>query len=471
MAMLVGCSTIRLRSPWPLSNRQLPSLLAALLAALLLLWGGTALARPHAVRVSVLMPAPFVDASAPLVAEFNRRHADLQISLARGPLDTEAISDLAIGSLLLGSTPYDLLLMDVSWTARYAAAGWLVPLEDLLGSDALDAMVPGARLGNAFGGHLWRMPLTGDTGLLYWRTDLMERPPRTTEELERIARQLQASGRVRWGYVWQGRQYEGLSCVMLEAIHAFGGRWWQPAEGRAGGFTALDGPGAVRAASWLDALVRDGVSPAAVADFAENEALQLFAAGDAAFLRNWPYAWREIEKGGGPVVGKVGVSPVVSAPGERSGGTLGTWGLSLLAGSPHPQQAAEVIRWFTGPEVQKALVLDQGYAPTWAALYEDADLKQRHPLLEVQRQALAQGPLVRPLTPLYAQLSDLLQRQVNGLLTGAGDPAGTMALAQQQSQLLVAAATGQALGQSPMPHATAPERVGQPATAAGLHQP
>ena len=425
--------------------RAVTLVLAALLLSLsLALLPGSlrALAQTQATTVRVLMPSPFVDATAPLVAAFNREHRALRIEVARGPLDTEAMSDLAIGSLLLGSTPYDLLLMDVSWTARYVAAGWLVPLEGLLGDDALDAMVPGARLGNAFGGHLWRMPLTGDTGLLYWRTDLMERPPRTTEELEQIARQLQRDGKVRWGYVWQGRQYEGLSCVMLEAIHAFGGRWWQPGEGRAGGHTDLAGDGAVRAAAWLDSLVRTGVSPAAVADFAENEALQLFAAGDAAFLRNWPYAWREIEKGGGPVVGKVGVSPVVSAPGQTSGGTLGTWGLSLLKGSAHPQQAAEVIRWFTGPDTQKALVLDQGYAPTWAALYEDPELQRRHPLLEVQRQALAQGPLVRPLTPLYAQLSDLLQRQVNGMLTSTRPAASVMQTAQEQSEVLVASAAG-----------------------------
>ena len=229
---------------------------------------------------------------------------------------------------------------------------------------------------------------------------------------------------------------------MLEVIHAFGGRWWQEGPGRAGGHTELGSPEAIRAADWLLSLIHNGVSPAAVADFAENEALQLFAAGDAAFLRNWPYAWREIEKGGGPVVGKVGVSTVVSAPGERSGGTLGTWGLSLLKGSAHPREAAEVIRWFTGPDTQKALVLDQGYAPTWASLYADPELQLRHPLLEVQRQALEQGPLVRPLTPLYAQLSDLMQRQVNGMLTGTGDAALAMDKAQRLSGVLVSSAAG-----------------------------
>jgi len=421
------------------------ALAGLLLGLVLILLPAGLLARPvaAATTVRVLMPSPFVDSTAPLVASFNREHPHLRIEVARGPLDTEAMSDLAIGGLLLGDTAYDLLLMDVSWTAKYVAAGWLVPLEGLLGDDALEAMVPGARTGNAFGGHLWRMPLTGDTGLLYWRTDLMAEPPRTTTELEAVSRRLQAEGKVRWGYVWQGRQYEGLSCVMLEMIHAFGGQWWQSGSGRAGGQTELDSPGAIAAADWLVHLVRSGVSPAAVADFAENESLQLFAAGDAAFLRNWPYAWREIERGGGPVVGKVGVSTVVSAPGFRSGGTLGTWGLSLLAGSPHPEAAAEVIRWFTGPETQKALVLDQGYAPTWASLYEDPELKRKHPLLAVQRQALEQGPEVRPLTPLYAQLSDLLQRQINGLITAEGSAADAMARAQSQSAVLLESAAGQ----------------------------
>ena len=112
------------------------------------------------------MPAPFAAATSELVAEYNASQGTIRIEVEQGPLDTEAISDLAISSLLLGDTPYDLLLMDVTWTPKYAAAGWLEPLEPWLGDNALDPLVPGAQLGNAFGGHLWRMPLLADTGLL-----------------------------------------------------------------------------------------------------------------------------------------------------------------------------------------------------------------------------------------------------------------------------------------------------------------
>jgi multiple sugar transport system substrate-binding protein len=428
--------------PLPPVPRFLRRLLTVTAAALLLLLLPAAAREASSasaeITVRVLLPAPFHDATTRELPQFRRDHPGVNLELVRGPLDTDAIQDLAIGSLLLGETPFDIMMMDVSWMPLFTAAGWLSPLEPYLGTDMLAAMEPGARPGNSFDGHLWRMPYSGDTGLLFWRTDLMPQPPRTTDELVRISRDLQRSGRVRWGYLWQGRQYEGLSCVMLEVIHAFGGRWWNAASGR----TELDQPPALQAARWLEDLVREGITPPSVAGFAENEALQQFAAGEAAFLRNWPYAWKVIENGGGAVVGHVGVAPVVVAPGQEAGGTLGTWGFSLLRGSAHPREAAEAIRWLTGPEMQRSLALNEGYAPTWTALYEDAALQKGAPLLAVQRQALAAGPLLSPPTPLYAQLSDVMQRQANAMITGQSDAVSAMTAAQERSDALIQAMTG-----------------------------
>ena len=396
---------------------------------------------PSPLTVRVLMPASFADATAEPVKRFNAAHRDLQVEVVRGPLDGDTLSDLAVSGLLLGDTPYDLLLIDQTWTARYAAAGWLAPLEPLLGEDALDGMVAGARLATRFDGHLWRFPLQGDTGLLYWRTDLMDRPPRDTAELESISRRLQRHGRVRWGYLWQGRQYEGLSCVVSEALQAFGAHWWEPGRGVVGGRPSLEGPEAVAAVRWLQHLILSGISPPAVVGFAENEALQLFAAGEAAFLRNWPYAYALLQEGGGPVAGHVGVTTLVGAPGQRGAGTLGSWGLALLRSSPHPREAASVLRWLGGEEVQRHLAQRYGYAPTWTSLYEDESLQRDLPLLAVQRRAL-EGAVVRPVTPLYAQLSDVLQRQVNGLLSGGGSPAAAITTSQGQSELVLRAAAG-----------------------------
>ncbi len=409
-------------------------LLVTLTAALLIGFG--ALARARVEPVSVLMPAPFADASADLVQEFNSSHQGIELTVTRGPLETEAVSDLAISSLLLGNSPYDLLLMDVTWTPKYATAGWLEPLESWLGTEAMEDLAPGAELGNAFSGHLWRFPLVADMGLLYWRTDLMEAPPRTPAELVAISRQLQQEGRVEWGYVWQGKQYEGLSCVYLEVLRGFGGSWLvhdQP---------QLDSPAALAATGWLQDLVRQGVTPAAVANMGEPEALQLFQAGDAAFMRNWPYAWAELNKPESPLRGKVAFTTMVSDVGNPHAATQGSWGFSLLAGSKHKAAAVEVLRYLTSAEAQKQLNLRWGYTPTRLSVFEDPELLAANPALGDLQQALA-ASVLRPLSPVYAQLSDLLYRELNTVITGDRADQTAMQQVQSNSERLLRTSGGQ----------------------------
>ncbi|MFY8149455.1 MAG: ABC transporter substrate-binding protein [Prochlorococcaceae cyanobacterium] len=409
--------------------------LRALLLVAVLVAGGLlrpSWARPP-VAVNVLMPAPFADATAATVESFNRSHPGLRIQVTRGPFETESVSDLAISSLLLGDSPYDLLLMDVTWTAKYAAAGWLLPLEDRL-DDPLAGVVLGAREGNWIEGHLWRVPMVASLGLLYWRTDLMEAPPRTPEELVRLSRELQRQGRVRWGFVWQGRQYEGLICDFLEVLHGFGGDWGP----QVGPGLGLDSPEATAATAWLRRLVAEGISPPAVANFAEPETLQAFAAGDAAFMRNWPYAWQELRRPDSAVAGRVGVTTMVAETGRSPAATQGSWGLSVLSGSRHPAEAVEVLRYLSGEESQRSLVRDWGNTPTLEALFEDPALLAASPTLPEQRRALEHAVL-RPITPAYAQLSDILQRRLSGAITGEAPAAAAMEAAARGSRKMLRA--------------------------------
>ena len=398
--------------------------LGFLLGSLLLsvaLW-----AKPAPEPVSILMPAPFADATAELVETFNREHPGIALSVTRGPLETEAVSDLAISSLLLGNSPYDVLLMDVTWTPKYAKAGWLEPLEAWLGADALEVLAPGAELGNAFDGHLWRFPLVADMGLLFWRTDLMEAPPRTPAELEAISRSLQQEGRVRWGYVWEGRQYEGLSCTYLEVLRGFGGRWLRD------GSPDLNSNAAIAASQWLRHLVDVGITPPAVANMAEPEALQTFETGDAAFMRNWPYAWAELNRDGSLLAGKVGITTMVSEPQEPHVATQGSWGLSVLSSSQHKQAAVEALQFLTSTAAQKQLNLNWGYTPTRLSVFEDPELIRANPVLPELQAALA-AAVLRPVTPIYAQLSDLLYREVNTVITGEVAAAPAMETLQRNS--------------------------------------
>ena len=214
-----------------------------------------------------------------------------------------------------------------------------------------------------------------------------------------------------------------------DLLRDFGGHWLRPGDDRQ---AELDSPEAIAAAGWLAGLVRSGVTLEAVANVSESESLQIFGAGEAAFMRNWPYAWAELQKPGSSVAGRVGVVSL-------GDGTQGSWGFSMLRGSEHPQQAAEVMRWFISEPNGRELALRYGYTPVWQSLLNDDALQAQLPLLPVLRQALERTAL-RPLTPLYAQLSDVVQRQLSGLITGTSTPQAAMVEAQRQSELILRAA-------------------------------
>ena len=385
--------------------------------------------------VTFLMAAPFADATRDLVKQFNQEHrGEINLQVVRGPLETEAMSDLAISSLLLGKAPFDGLLMDVTWLPKYAAAGWMEPLEDFFNEKDVHALAIGAREGNSYDGHLYRWPLTADMGLLYYRTDLMEQPPETPEELVLVSQSLQKDRKVDWGYVWQGRQYEGLSCVYLEMIDGFGGDWLQPNNNHIG----LDLDPGVQAAAWLQELIDQGVSPNAVTNYAEPEALQSFKVGDAAFMRNWPYAWTELQKSDSAVKGNVGITTMVARPGHSTA-TLGSWGLTVLKGSAHVNASIEAIRFLTNESSQKQLFLKHGYTPTQQSVFDDPQLLQDKPILAEFGQAL-KVVKARPETPLYAQISDVLTRQLSSILTRETTPKDGMNVATSHTnQILISA--------------------------------
>ena len=418
----------------PLMRRLLLTLIGLLLAGSI---GWSGLQRPE--EISILMPAPFADATVDQVKQFNADHSGrIVLNVIRGPRDTESISDLAISSLLLGTPPFDALLVDVTWLPKYVAADWLQPLDPWFDDADVDALVAGARLGNSVNGDLYRWPFGADVGLLYWRKDLMPEPPRTASDLIQIASRLRADSKVKDGFVWQGRQYEGLSCNFVEFLSAFGGTWLDPV----GGQPELDSKAARATVHWMQQLIREGTSPLAVSNYAEPETLQAFKAGDAALMRNWPYAWAELQSDSSAVKGRVGVTTMVAEPGASPAATLGSWGFSLLRGSQHQQATAEAIRALTSSQAQRDRFLQQGYTPTEASLFEDPELLEASPVLTQLKEALAIA-VPRPITPLYAQMSDLLQRQLSGVLTEKRDPDQAMEQLQGATITLLRSAGGE----------------------------
>src|SRR2546425_489391 len=81
---------------------------------------------------------------------------------------------------------------------------------------AVDAFLPADLEAGRYNGRLYRIPAFTDAGLLYYRSDLIRRPPETFQDLVSAASEFQNSDRV--GYLWQGKQYEGLVTNYLEIL-------------------------------------------------------------------------------------------------------------------------------------------------------------------------------------------------------------------------------------------------------------
>ncbi len=113
------------------------------------------------------------------------------------------------------------------WVAEFARAGWLRSLDSLLPPEARNEFFPGPIEAVIWQGGLYAVPWFIEAGLLYYRKDLLETygfaPPETWEELIQSAAAITAQEPDLYGFVWQGKQYEGLICNALEYLWGNGG--------------------------------------------------------------------------------------------------------------------------------------------------------------------------------------------------------------------------------------------------------
>lgn len=407
---------------------------------LIILLLGLLLIRPaltqERVTLTLLMHVPEAAQWSSLIQEFEAKNPDIRINLIEGPNKTDTEEDLYTTAFLLGNSPYDLVYMDVIWASKFAAAGWLRDLSDRVSEAELARFMPSAVEAGRYQGGLYRIPFRSDAGILYYRQDLLDQmgvpPPETFSELTQIAQASQQEETVRWGYIWQGRQDEGVVATFVEVLEGYGGFWINPETLDVG----LDQPTAVQAIKFLQSTIQQGISPSGVTVYGAEETLRLFQSGRAMFLRSWPYVWPLANASDSPVRGKIGIKPMVHAPGYSSGACLGGWGLGIAKTTKYPEQAWRAIQFFTSAEAQRQFVLETGYVPSRQDLFTDPQIVARYShypkLLEVVEQAVLRPPVAQ-----YAQASDTLQRYLSAALTGRLSPEAAMQAAANETRRMI----------------------------------
>jgi trehalose/maltose transport system substrate-binding protein len=350
------------------------------------------------------------------------RETGIRVSLLPSP--ESARQKLVLWRELLGTgaSGPDVYGLDVIWPGMLAE--YFVDLKPYFGNE-VSLQFPALAGAYTVDNKLVAMAYRPDIGLLYYRTDLLRQygyrdPPRTWDELETMAARIQAGERAKgkkqfWGFVWQGAADEGLTCDALE---------WQAAEG--GGriieedkTISVNNPQAIRAwqraAHWVGS-----ISPPGVVGYREWDSLNVWVAGDAAFMRNWPSAYADSQAVGSSIRNNFDIALL---PGGKAGrvGTLGGWGLGISRFSAHPREALDLVRYLTRRDVQvkRSRVLSQ--PPTLPELYNLPEVFEPNPRFDLLSRAFRNGIVSRPSEVTgkkYQEVTDAYIQAVHSVLTG-----------------------------------------------------
>ena len=361
-----------------------------------------------------------------LIKQWNAQHPKETVRLIELPEDADSQRQQMVQNAQTKSDAYTVLNLDVVWTSEFAANRWVTPLPK--GQFDLSKFLPPTVKTAEYRGNLFAAPWKTDAGLLYYRTDLLKKagisdPPKTWTELQADCGKIKGAS----CYAGQFDKYEGLTCNFSEAVDSAGG-------------TVVDDSGkpnvnTPQAKQGLDFLVngfKSGLIPKEAITYQEEPARRAFESGKLVFVRNWPYQWAlSNKKGSSKVVGKFEVAPLpgLNGPGAP---TLGGHDLAISEFAKNKATALDFIKYLTSAEVEKGNLLATSEAPTLAALYDDPELQQKFPYLQILKTSVLNAK-PRPQAVRYGDVTAAIQEDAYAALSGK--MTSDQALADLQTKL------------------------------------
>ena len=374
------------------------------------------------------------------IARFQELCPNITVDRLPGDANVQNLLAVYLTAFEAESADFDVIRVDVIWPGLLA--NHLLDLSDFVPEAQLESYLPALVLNNTVDGRLVALPLRIGFGMLYYRTDLLEKygfeaPPATWDELEMMAQTIQDGERAEgnddfWGFVWQGNAYEGLTTNALE---------WQVSNG-GGSIVNPDGELSVnndatiaafeRAAGWVGT-----ISPTGVTSYAEEDARGVWHAGNAAFMRNWPYAY-STTLDSEAIADDFDVAPLPAGDAGIGAATLGGWHIGVSRYSANPEAAAAFAIYMTSVENQKFYSIDTSSPPASLELYADEDIQEAMPFSSPE---VVEVTTARPSTVTaekYNEVSTLYFTAVHSILTGREDADTALELLELDLMALLA---------------------------------
>jgi multiple sugar transport system substrate-binding protein len=332
---------------------------------------------------------------------------------------------------------YDLILLDLIWTADFARHGIIDALPDPLDRAVREGMVQRIYSAFDYGGRLWAIPFHVDFQMLYTNMDLLSEagfssPPRTLEEMRRMARVAKQKGLAKFPLFDSWNEQEVLVCEFTWLTGAFGGSLTDGS----GRISCTTGP-CLEALDFMTGLLKEGLMNPYSLDEEENFTSEVFQAGDCLFTTNWLWLIRLLGGAGKPSGPRWAVTPIPvseSAPAGTGSTTSvsGFEGLAVMARSVHKDAAWRFARYLDSPEFQGRHL---EFMPAWKEVWDWPATRRGDPLLGTKQRQI-NGLRYRPVHPLYGKISAVLQQWIYRALSGSVAPREALEEAQRGIDVL-----------------------------------
>jgi multiple sugar transport system substrate-binding protein len=346
---------------------------------------------------------------------WSEENPDNPIEIEILPDEADAQREQQALELQAEGSEFDVLGVDVIWTGEYSENGWVESLEDVR-AEIEEGTLPGPLESAQWGGELWAAPYNSNAGFLYYRTDLVDEPPTTWEELCEVATRVGQQEDIA-GFIGQGARYEGFVVNWLEYYWSAGGELYNEDQTEVEFDTDL----ATQATEFLAEAKESGCLAPGFNTATEEEARNFFQSGKAVFMRNWPYAYSLIQEDQqSPVRENFDIAPLPTFSGEGTISALGGFNNAVSAFSDNKEAAKDFVVWAaTDPEVQTMLATEASVPPTLASVYEELS---DDPVMSLLGEILPDAK-PRPPAPQWNEISVEMQRALFPAYNGQEDPA------------------------------------------------
>ncbi|MDQ1848073.1 sugar ABC transporter substrate-binding protein [Gemmobacter fulvus] len=314
-----------------------------------------------------------------LMDDFYAKYPDIKVewvTLEENVLRQKVTTDIATKG-----GQFDVMTIGTYEAPIWGKQGWLVSLNDLPAEYDVDDLLPAIRNGLTVDGNLVAAPFYGESSMVMYRTDLMEKAGLTMPEaptwddIKAAAAAMTDKGNEVYGICLRGKAGWGENMAFLTAMsNSYGAKWfdmdWKPQfDGEAWKATLTD---------YLSLMNEYG--PPGASNNGFNENLALFQQGKCGMWIDATVAASFVTGAESTVADKVGFALAPDTGKGKRGNWLWAWNLGIPAGTQKVDAAKSFVAWATSKEYLELVASKEGWANvppgTRASLYANPEYQK-----------------------------------------------------------------------------------------------